>query len=520
MLLEHDHHLLPTLRLAGQAQDQLVRVDELDGAFGHLRLEGRHLLDGRLERRLERRDLLGHRLELRLRGSLRGRRLAKLNLRGRELLALGLDLERHVIVLSHRVDPEAHGLARHGHLDDRLRGEGLHGAHRVDVRDDFGRDVVLVKVDERLLELVGAKVVEHLGRGPPIVINLLLRVVGVRDLDRLNLEHDGHRHQGGPHTFGWLLERLDLDNLALVELGEALDGRVECGERLGETSLRRGLDPGALGALLVGRGGAHLGLGLDHLRVLLVLGDLNLLLAHLDLGALEHRLVVRELLLQVGDDRLGRLELVEADGEAPELHVELVSAQHHDELDDVDELEVRGRGHIVVTAHLLKKGLRLDAHRVVHEGAHVHDAVKGLRVVLLGLLHHERAGDCLQRLGRPRREPVDGRAVDEGRELADAIRVVVAERRHGEHDLEELLAHLDEHRAQVGLVRGDARLQAERRHLVEDRPHVGILKQVGHLARREDIVDVLEEDLVGDLRVDEEEDDGAELDARHAQHRL
>ena len=156
----------------------------------------------------------------------------------------------------------------------------------------------------------------------------------------------------------------------------------------------------------------------------------------------------------------------------------------------------------------------------MHEGAHVHDAVKGLRVVLLGLLDHERAGDRLQRLGRPRREPVDGRAVDEGRELADAVRVVVAERRHGEHDLEELLAHLDEHRAQVGLVRGDARLQAERRHLVEDRPHVGILKQVGHLARREDVVDVLEEDLVGDLRVDEEEDDGAELDARHAQHRL
>ena len=45
-------------------------------------------------------------------------------------------------------------------------------------------------------------------------------------------------------------------------------------------------------------------------------------------------------------------------------------------------------------------------------------------------------------------------------------------------------------------------------------------EQIGHLARREDVVDILEEDLVDDLRVDEEEDDVLELVPRQLEHRL
>ena len=65
-----------------------------------------------------------------------------------------------------------------------------------------------------------------------------------------------------------------------------------------------------------------------------------------------------------------------------------------------------------------------------------------------------------------------------------------------------LFAHLDEHGVQVGLRGGHLLLQAKRRHLVEDRAEVGVLEEVGHLAGREDVVDVLEEDLVGDLRAE------------------
>ena len=58
---------------------------------------------------------------------------------------------------------------------------------------------------------------------------------------------------------------------------------------------------------------------------------------------------------------------------------------------------------------------------------------------------------------------------------------------------------LDEHCVEVGLVDGQPRLHDERVHLLEDGAEVRLLEEVGHLARAEHVVDVLEEDLVGDL---------------------
>eukprot|EP00965_Chrysotila_dentata_P189855 6173554-Pleurochrysis_carterae.AAC.1 len=61
---------------------------------------------------------------------------------------------------------------------------------------------------------------------------------------------------------------------------------------------------------------------------------------------------------------------------------------------------------------------------------------------------------------------------------------------------------------------------AERAHCGDDRVNVVVIEEVGHLARVEDVIEVLEEGLGHDLRVGEEEDDGLALLPRLEQHAL
>ena len=81
--------------------------------------------------------------------------------------------------------------------------------------------------------------------------------------------------------------------------------------RLGKVGLRGLLDLLALGGDDVGRGRRLLRLLLHDARLLLVLGDLHLLLLHLDRRLLKDRLLLGQLRLQRRHDRLGRVELVE-----------------------------------------------------------------------------------------------------------------------------------------------------------------------------------------------------------------
>ena len=75
-------------------------------------------------------------------------------------------------------------------------------------------------------------------------------------------------------------------------------------------------------------------------------------------------------------------------------------------------------------------------------------------------------------------------------------------------------------RVERDLGQRQARLLADGAHRVDDLRRVVVVEQVGHLARVEDVVDVLEEGLLDDLRVGEEEDDLLALLARLESTRL
>mmetsp|Transcript_36697 Transcript_36697/g.116811 ORF Transcript_36697/g.116811 Transcript_36697/m.116811 type:complete len:527 (-) Transcript_36697:3661-5241(-) len=326
--------LLPRLGLTAQAADELVGVGQLHRRTRDLLLQHGHLFDRFLERRLERLHLLRHRVELGLGLLLAVRCCLQFDLSRSELPPLRLDLLGDVVVLAHRLHPKAHCLARHRHLDDDFGLELVRDADGFHQLDHRIGNVVLVEANESLLELVGAEVVEHLLGRAPIVVQLLLRVVRISDLDRLDLKHDAHGLQDQTHARRRVLERLNLDNLRLVQLGEALDGRVQRGQRLGEASLSRFLDARALGCL--GGGGRRRGfcLPLNNQGLLLVDGDLRLLLLHLGRCLDEDGLLLRELLFEHGHLHLGLVELVEAVGQlvAPRVDLLLPLLQHN--LDD------------------------------------------------------------------------------------------------------------------------------------------------------------------------------------------
>eukprot|EP00965_Chrysotila_dentata_P002107 69624-Pleurochrysis_carterae.AAC.1 len=119
------------------------------------------------------------------------------------------------------------------------------------------------------------------------------------------------------------------------------------------------------------------------------------------------------------------------------------------------------------------------------------------------------------RLWRPAVEPVDGAAVDERGEHAASHTEGRAHRRHGEHDVQVLAHARDEELLDALLGLWHTGVVAVRPHVTHDPFPLVVGKEVGHLARVEYVVDVLDKGLGDNLRVGEEEDDGRAVDARH-----
>mmetsp|Transcript_3151 Transcript_3151/g.13663 ORF Transcript_3151/g.13663 Transcript_3151/m.13663 type:complete len:966 (+) Transcript_3151:6936-9833(+) len=130
----------------------------------------------------------------------------------------------------------------------------------------------------------------------------------------------------------------------------------------------------------------------------------------------------------------------------------------------------------------------------------------------------ELVGDAGERLLGPLHEPVDGAAVDQRGELAASRPESLAHGGHAQDDVE-VVSHPVDERAKEHIFRW---VQAKGLGVRTNLGHHSLLlvlgKQSGNLAAVEDVVDVLEEVLLDDLRVGEQKDDIFPLRARHQEH--
>ena len=148
--------------------------------------------------------------------------------------------------------------------------------------------------------------------------------------------------------------------------------------------------------------------------------------------------------------------------------------------------------------------VRQRADVLVHDHAHVLDVVPDLLVLHLDL-REELLGNALQRVLRPLGEPVDGAAVHQGGEHPQPGPERVPHGAHADDGVQVLPALLDEEVVQLGggLVPPD--LLGPRADQLHDVHQLVLREEVRHLAGVEDVVEVLEEALVLDLRVVEQE---------------
>ena len=143
--------------------------------------------------------------------------------------------------------------------------------------------------------------------------------------------------------------------------------------------------------------------------------------------------------------------------------------------------------------------------------AHVLDELLlGLRRRLDLVLAQEALAHVDERLLGPGQEPVDGRAGDEARELARALRELGVHGAHAEHEVQVVAAAVDEELLEVvRRVRLARPLLEEGRLQVRRHAHHLVLgEKARDLASHEDRVEELEEVLVLDLVVREEEGHG------------
>ena len=129
------------------------------------------------------------------------------------------------------------------------------------------------------------------------------------------------------------------------------------------------------------------------------------------------------------------------------------------------------------------------------------------RLLVVALLAQEVVGYGRQRALGPREEPVDDGVVDEAGEVAAAAAQRLACGAHGQHDVEVVQALVDEVVPLALLVERDAAVLALLAHAVDQRDALLLGEETRHHARRQHVVDHLQEALVLDVRVGEEEDD-------------
>eukprot|EP00964_Phaeocystis_antarctica_P055483 scaffold32640_cov63-Phaeocystis_antarctica.AAC.1 len=471
------------------------------GAVSHLRLEVVLLLGGLLELRLQRGQLVLHLLERRLLGREQRGDLGELGLGPRELRALGRDELGDAVVDLHRAHPAAEAVGGLGGLRDLVRLEVLVGDVLLDLLDDGGLHVVLVVVDQRVEEL---GVVHHLLGGLPEVVHLAL-AVGRRDLDGRHLLHDADGLHGELDARGRRLHHLDLRDVVLLQDGERLDGRLERGDGLGQPRLALLLDLLGLIGLDVRRRRLLLDDGARLARLLRVAVDddhqlLRVLLGHDELG-----LQLGELLLHARD-ALGRVvELLQADVVAALGRRDLGALDVEQRAEGAEQLEVRRGRHVVVALGLLQVGRRERGDRLLEVAHHLQDGLA--HDVLHRDVLQEALGHGDERVPGPRREPVDGAAVDERGELAQPRAEGLADRRHAQHHVQVGAALRREEAPHGGGRRvGHAELLGLGAEALDDRGHLVAREEVGHLARVEDVRDVLHHALRLHLRVGEAED--------------
>ena len=245
--------------------------------------------------------------------------------------------------------------------------------------------------------------------------------------------------------------------------------------------------------------GHHRLLRLDHLLDFLVNDDLHLL--GLRLGRDQLRLERRQLLLH-DDDRLARRrEAAQGRCRTACGPVDLLALARKQRLEGLDQLEVRGGRHVDLAPLLSAELVAEHADGLVEDLAHFD---RRLPMVLLHRdLLEESGRDGVERVGGPGAEPVDGAAVDERREHAQPRAEGVADGRHGEADVQQRAAAGDE----VGKQRRGravalgAFLARDVAHLIADLRLLVVGEEVGHLARVEQAVDVLQVGLLLDLGV-------------------
>mmetsp|Transcript_24325 Transcript_24325/g.56058 ORF Transcript_24325/g.56058 Transcript_24325/m.56058 type:complete len:393 (+) Transcript_24325:3925-5103(+) len=326
-------------------------------------------------------------------------------------------------------------------------------------------------------------------------------------------EEHGDRRQHLVHRSRRAREILDLGDLALCQLVDLLHGFLEGGHRHVQVGLGVGGDLSNLFSLL---SNAHL-VGLD--RLLLLVGVAPLAHDHdQQLFAVLLRLRHDDLLLlQLAAhhlDLLARLlELRETVGElvgrvaqlAALLVVELGVA--------LDQLEELGRRDVVIALEFLEHAVGGALGRQVDDRE---DLGHVLAHGVIGQRHRreELLADGREGVGGPCVEPVDRGAVDQAGVEAAARAERLADRRHGEHDVQVRAHALDEEAPEVVRRLLKAELGGGLAEAIEDLGELVLTEEVGDLARTEHVVHVLEEALVLDLRVVEEEGRGLTVHTR------
>eukprot|EP00962_Isochrysis_galbana_P031297 scaffold10193_cov107-Isochrysis_galbana.AAC.7 len=351
-----------------------------------------------------------------------GRDRGKLGLRLGQRLLLRFHHLSDPVVHLHRTDPAAKTKGRLRRFFDHVRVEGRIVGIRADLLDHLGPNIILVELHE-----IGQKlgVGHHLLGGPPVVVHLAA-AVRRRNLFRLDLIHDAHCFEGELHPAGWTLHTLHLGDVVFLECAQSFDRVLERRQRLGEPRLALGLDRSRLGGLDCRCSLLDLDPLAHLLRIGGVLFDTDHQLIRLLSRHHEPGLQLDQFGLHGRDRFGGEPQLLEADV-VPGLglrHLGPLRLQKRAE--GAEQLEVGGGRHVVVPAELRVEVLRGLAHRHLEVAARLDDGCP--RGVVHLHLAKKGLGHSLQRVVRPRREPVDCAAVDQRREFAQPVAEGVADR--------------------------------------------------------------------------------------------